>query len=49
MRLKSKQTGDFLGDSVVKTVLPTQGVAGSISGPGTKIPHATRHGQKVKK
>ena len=49
MRLKSKQTGDFLGDSVVKTVLPTQGVAGLISGPGTKIPHATRHGQKVKK
>ena len=49
MRLKSKQTGDFCGGSVVKTVLPTQGVAGSNPGLGTKIPHTTWHGQKVKK
>ena len=47
MRLKAKQTGDFCGSSVVKTLLPIQGAVGSIPGPGTKIPHATRHGQKI--
>ena len=37
---------DFPGFPVVKTVLPMQG---SIPGWGTKIPHAARCGQNIKK
>ena len=38
---------DFAGGPVVKNVLPVQGM-GSIPGWRTKIPHVSKHGQKIK-
>ena len=40
--------GDFSGSPVVKISPSNAGSVGSIPGWGTKIPHATRCGQKLK-
>ena len=40
--------GDFSGSPVVKISPSNAGSVGSIHGWGTKIPHATRCGQKLK-
>ena len=40
---------DFPGSPVVKTPGPNAGGTGSIPGQGSKIPHATQHGQKINK
>ena len=40
--------GEFPKDTVVKTPPSNAGVAGSISGQRTKIPHASGSSQKIK-
>ena len=39
---------DFPGDPVVKTLPSNAGDTGSITGQGTKVPHAARCSQKGK-
>ena len=48
LNLKREWSRDFLGGPVVKLSFYCRGGTGSIPGWGTKILHATRHGQKNK-
>ena len=45
---KSNKCGDSPGGPLVKNPLSNAGGVGSIPGRGTKIPHATWCGQKLK-
>ena len=46
LSLKMVNSGNFPGDPVVKTILPTQGGVSSISDQGAKIPYAIRAKKK---
>ena len=48
MQTQSNDLGDFPGGLGVKVCTPNSRGTGLIPGQGTKIPHATWHGQKKK-